>query len=371
MNPPSATEAMPSFPPFHRKWSSRWLILACASAVPAHAQLVAFEGFGDYAATQVESGSNGSPGTGLNGGAGWGGAYDVSNAIKELVKIENRSSSPVNYTLGEVTILGGDRALRFSDKAENTTSYALAPPLGTVFHATAGDVLWFSVLFRTATGGASPLLDQDFFQIGFDDNAFATSPRVSIGANTTQTTFPSPFRFFARSTTAVANSDFNDDLDIAAITTYLLVVRIQPHAGVYDTVSLFVNPSSLADPGTPSAEVVMPSGLSSLSHLFIRTRYLDQNDVYVLDEWHIGRDYASVVQSLSGALRILPSPTPGIAANLRWPVSLTNVVLESSPNLTPESWTVISGPFPLVGAEREFAATTDPESPRRFFHLRR
>lgn len=346
------------------------LTLAVLTAMPLHAQLVAYEGFSDYTGgTQVESGANGSAGTGLNAGAGWGGSYDVSNAIKSLVKIEDRSSSPVNFTNGGITILGGNRALRFYDIANG--SYALQRPLGTVFDAAAGDILWFSVLFRT--NGTSPLTNQDFFQIGFDNNADAATgvPRVSIGANTTQTTFPSPFRFFARSTTAVAASAFYDDLPIAAATTYLLVGRVQPHDGTYDTVSLFVNPSSPDQPGPPSAEIVLPSGLSVLSHAFIRSANLDTGDAYVLDEWHLGRDYGSVVQSLRGALRLLPAGSPEGALVLRWPVSPTGAVLQTSTTLAPESWTELTGPFTLRGAEWECPVAIEPATPQRFFRLGR
>jgi hypothetical protein len=288
-----------------------------------------------------------------------------------LVKIENRGTNPVDYTGAEINILGGDRALRFWNNANG--SYALYRALGTVFQAAAGDTLWFSVLFRTAAGGASPLSDQDFFQIGFDDNPGAVSgnPRVSIGANAAQTTFPSPSRFFARSTTSIAASDFHDNLDIASVTTYLLVARIQPNTGVYDTVSLFVNPVGQGNPGPPSAEVVLPSGLTSLSHLFIRTAYLDVNDVYILDELHIGRDYGSVVQSLQGALRIDSTGFPGNPRMLRWPVSLTGVILQTSTSLAPDSWSEVTGPFSLQGAEREFPMIIEPGMPCRFFRLAR
>jgi len=338
--------------------------------MPLCAQLVAFEGFQDYAAgTQVESGGNGSAGTGFDAGAGWGGPYDVSNAIKSLVKIEDRSSSPVNYSNGGIAIIGGNRALRFYDIANG--SYALQRPLGTIFDAVAGDTLWFSILFRT--NGASPLANQDFFQIGFDDNAAAASgvPRVGIGANTTQSTFPSPFRFFARSTTSVAGSAYYDGLSIAAATTYLLVGRIQPHGGTYDTVSLFVNPSSTDHPGPLCAEIVLPSGLGILSHAFIRTANLDSGDAHVLDEWHLGRDYGSVVQSLRGALRLLPSGLPEGSLVLRWPVSLTGAVLETSTTLGPESWTEVTGPFSLKGAEWEWPVANEPATPQRFFRLGR
>lgn len=339
--------------------------------VPLGAQLVCFDGFGEYPAGQLESGSNGTSGTGQNGGAGWGGVYDVSNGIKNLVKIEDRTSSPVNYSNGDVTILGGNRALRFYDLANGST-YAVRRPLGATFSAAAGDTLWFSVLFRTA--GGSPLADQDFFQIGFDDNADASGgvPRVSIGANTTSTTsFPADYRFFARSSASANGSVFCEGIPIAAVTTYLLVGRVQPQDGTYASVSLFVNPSKLADPGPPSAEAVLPSGVSTLSHAFIRTFRLDSLDVYVFDEWHVGRDYGSVVQSLEGALRISPAAGTESAALLRWPVSLGGALLETSTDLTPESWTEVAGPFLIEGAAYQYPAPVEPEQARRFFRLRR
>lgn len=346
------------------------LTLAAMVTMPLHAQLSAYDGFEDYAAdVQVESGNIGSAGTGLDGGAGWGGSYDVNDSIKNFVRIENRSSSPVNFTNGEISIAGGSRALRFYDNANG--SYALQRPLGIAFNAAAGDTLWFSVLFRTA--GGSPLLNQDFFLIGFDDNeqAAAGNPRVSIGANTTQSTFPSPFRFFVRSTTTVSNSVFYDGLSIAAATTYLLVARIQANAGEYDTVSLFVNPSTPDHPGPPSAEIVLPSGLSALSHAFVRTNRLDNGDVYVLDELHIGRDYGSVVQSFQGALRIDSTGFPGNTRMLRWPMTLAGVTLQTSTSLAPDSWSEVTGPFALQGAEREYPMTIEPGTPRRFFRLAR
>lgn len=336
------------------------------------AQIVCHDGFGNHAAgTQLESGSNGSEGLGLAGGVGWGGAYNVSNSIKSLVKIEDRTSNPVNYSNGEVTILGGARALRFYDVANGT--YAVHRPLGKVFQAMNGDTLWFSLLFRTASGGAGNLANQDFFQIGFDDNSNASAgvPRVSIGSNTTSATFPSPAAFFARSTTASSGSAFDLGIQIAAATTYLLVGRIQPNGGEYDTVSLFVNPSTVRHPGPSSAEVILPSGLNSLSHAFIRTVGLDNGDAYVIDEWHVASDYPSVVRSLEGALRILPASAPESPLVLRWPVPLHDVVLETSSTLAPGSWTEIPGPFGLVDAEREFPVPIVSGEPKRFFRLRR
>ena len=368
--PHRATGHMPVAFPFRRK--SFVLLWWIGAAMPLGAQLVAFDGFGEYAAgVQVESGSDGTNAPGLDGGAGWGGAYDINTTIKSKVRIEDRSTSPVNYVNGGIEIYGGDRALRFYEAANGT--YALYRPLGTAFNAAEGGTLWFSVLFRTAAGGATPLENRDLFQIGFDDNddALSGNPRVSIGSNSSQTTFPSPARFFARSTTTVANTDFYDGLDIAPATTYLLVGRIQPHHGEYDTVSLFVNPSDPDHPGDPSAEIVLPSGLSSLSHAFIRTNNLDSGDAYVLDEWHIGRDYGSVVLSLPGSLRMLHAAAPEAPLILRWPASPAGTVLETSTTLAPDSWTEASGAYFQNGAEWEFPVPIEPGTPRRFFRLRR
>ena len=354
---------------FHPLLRLKWLILNGVFVVPLEAQIIAYDGFGEYAAgVQVETDA-----IGLNGGLGWAGAYDVNSSITQLVKIENRSSNPVNYENGDIVIAGGNRALRFYDNANG--SYALRRPLGTVFDATQDDTLWFSFLFRTATGGNSPLTNQDFFQVGFDDNANGNgssgNPRVSIGANTISTTFPYSYHFFARSTTAAAASAYHTSLPIAAVTTYLLVGRIQPNAGVYDSVSLFVNPSSIDDPGPPSASITLSSGLTTLSHAFIRTANLDPNDVYVLDEWHIGRDYGSVVQSLRNALQILPATSPGGPPILRWPASLIGVVLETSATLEPGSWTEVTDPCNRTETNCEFPVPLESGNGCRFFRLKR
>jgi hypothetical protein len=345
------------------------LLLSSMIATQLEAQIVSYDGFGEYDAdVQVESDS-----IGLNKGLGWGGAFDVNGSITQLVKIENRSSSPVNYENGDVIISGGNRALRFYDIANG--SFALRRPLGVVFDAARNETLWFSFLFRTATGGASPLTNQDFFQVGFDNNpngnGSSGNPRVSIGANTISASFPSGYHFFARSTTAAAASAYHSSLPIAAATTYLLVGRIQPNAGVYNSVSLFVDPSSIDDPGPPSASITLPSGLTTLSHAFIRTVNLDVNDAYVMDEWHIGRDYGSVVQSLNNALKILPAATPGGPLTLRWPASLIGVVLETSTSLETGSWEQITDPISRIGVNYEFPAPIEPANPRRFFRLKR
>ena len=273
------------------------LIAGCCSVcfpsqIPA--QMLVYEGFETYTAgAQLESGPNGSGGTALNGGSGWDGSYDVQNGIKTLVIIEDRMANPITYQNGAVNIDAGFRALRLNGTANG--SYAIRRPLGAAVAASA--TVYFSFLFRTAN--SSPLANQDFIQLGFDNNANPASgtPRVSIGANTISTTFPpnQPFRFFARSTAATASSAFDNTTDIQGLTTHLLVGKIsRTGGGNFDRVDLFVNPSTLSEPA-PSSSVSLDSGISTLSHFFLRTVALDSTDANVIDELRVGLSFASVV----------------------------------------------------------------------------
>lgn len=347
-------------------------VLAFLPLPVATGQLIAHDGFEIHpGGGQLESSS----GIGLNGGSGWGGAYDVNNSIRSLIKTEDRSAAPVIYSNGQITLHGGRRALRFSEIAIGTP--AVLRPLGTIFSGVSGETLWFSLLFRTAS--VSPLANQDFFQIGFDNNASASSgnPRVSVGVNTVSTTnFPQPLQFFVRSTTATAvnANTFVDGPPVQAVTTYLLVGCIEPHSGAYDQVSLWVDPTDPSAPGTASATVVLASGVSTLSHFFLRTAGLDSGDVYVVDELRIGRDFGSVVlpPALDGSLRVSPAGSPNQGVVLQWPASLTGVLLETSTTLEEGSWAEITAPFTLLGTDYQYAAPAiSEENPRAFFRLRR
>ena len=266
------------------------LLAGAALQLTARAQLTAYDGFEEYApGVQIESGANGSAGTGSNGGAGWGGPYDVNNAFKSKVLAENRSSSPVIYSNGEIHLGGGARAMRVYDNSN--ASGLVARALGTAFAV--GETVYISFLFRTTA--SSPLADPDFFQWGFDSSTATGNPRVSIGTNVIAATPPSqPFRFFARSTTVTTSGTFDNTTDIAGGTTYLLAGKISGGAGNFNRVDLFVNPSTLGEPA-PSASIVQDSGLASLSHLLLRTAFLDVGDAYVFDELRVGRSFTSVV----------------------------------------------------------------------------
>lgn len=274
--------------------------LALFASATAQATLFAYDGFEEYAPALVEDGPNGSAGVGLNGGFGWGGAYDVNNFVKSLVRIEDRTALPVVYTNGEIHIDGGVRALRTYDVANG--SPLLLRPLATI--QTPENPVYFSFLFRT--NNASPLDTPDFFQVGFDNTATALNPRISIGANTQEVNGALPFRFFARTTTTVANSSFSLAPEIQAATTYFLVGRVRGNpTGNFNLVDLFVNPATLLEPTTPSASISGNSGFRLLSHFLIRTDFLENGDGYVVDELRIGGDYASVIPEPSVAVLLL------------------------------------------------------------------
>ena len=282
------------------------ILLIHLFALSASAQIVSYDGFEEYAFNaQFESGANGSSGVGLNGGLGWNGAYDVNNAIKTLVKDEDRTAAPVAYTNGDIAIDGGTHAMRLYDVANGSATFVR--PLSETFSAS--DTLFFSFLFRTTA--ASPLANQDFFQLGFDTGT-VTNPRLSIGANTTATAFPpsQPFRFFARSTTATtaASNAFDNTTDIAATTTYFLVGKLTGSGSTFDHIDLFVNPSTSAEPAS-SASLTLNSGVTNIDTLILRTAFLDNGDAYVFDELRIARDWQSVIPEPNAAALLLLGAT--------------------------------------------------------------
>jgi len=343
-------------------------------AGPARSQLFVHDGFEEYSAgVQLESGSNGSAGTGLAGGFGWFGGYDVNNAIKSLVKAENRSSSPVVYGNGGVRLHGGARALRLYDVANGTP--VLLRRLGRELSTVAGGSVWFSFLFRT--NNADPLANQDFLQLGFDEEAMPVpgNPRLSVGLNTTSTVFPpsQPFRFFARADTAAAATVFDDSAGVAAGTTYLLVGCIRNNGQFHQRIELYVNPASLLVPPAPSAVSEAASGPAVLSRLLLRTSALDNGDAYVLDELRVGFSYESVVMAEVPELRLAWDASgervAGLVGMLRWP-SQRLATLEAAPGP--------GGPWEPVGVEGRSLSGNDwllpvavrGDEPRRFFRLR-
>ena len=214
----------------------------------ARAALFAADDFESYTPGQVESGPNNAEGTGLNGGEGFTGPYNIANAVKTLVTVQDRTSTPFSYTIGNTTLTSGVRALQFNGAANGS------PVLTRPFDAQpASQPVYYGFLFRTNQGTPSP--NQDFIALGLDSAAAGGTG----GTN-------------------------------------------------YDRVDLFVNPTSLDEPGTASATAAFDSGLSTVDDLLIRTVGLDGGDFYVIDNLRIATTFSEAI--------VVPEPSAAAALAL-------------------------------------------------------
>jgi len=250
-------------------------LLVAAAAATAGAGLIAYEGFETYAAgTQVESSS----GVGLSGGTGWTDAWNVADTYRTNVTVVNQSLS---YTSGEVQVDGGTKAMRVTGISNTSGNFVLA---GRGVPSTTG-TYYLSMLFYAPTVA----VDSDFIQMGFD-TAWA-NPHVSIG----QSRSSSVPAWFARAGTSSTNYAADT---VVPENTYFLVAKVSKESGStnYNRVDLYVNPTSLTEPGTPTvSRTGTDSGISNLAYFVIREAFVETADTYYFDE-------IKVVDSWAGAI---------------------------------------------------------------------
>ena len=277
---------------------------ALESASPVRGDLIAFDTFESYAAgAQFESGPNSSPGTGLSGGWGVTGPYDVHNDRKSQVTV---GSAGLSYANGAVSVGGGSRSMQIAGAGDTTGLVTRPIPTQT-------DTIYFSFLLRTN----NLLTDEDFFQFGFSD-ANNNEPRLSIGlAGTSANSGAS--KFFARAGQGVAGTSFGSpEISVQPATTYFLVGKISKDNNTnYNKVELFLNPSTLTEPVPTIVSPLTNSNVSSLSYFSIRRFRTDATDLYWIDELRIGSSYASVVPEPSVLVLALIAVPLGIAISAR------------------------------------------------------
>jgi len=93
-----------------------WSLVFSLAASAARGVVIASDNFESYpAGSQLESGANGSPGTGQNGGTGWTGPYNIDDARK------------TNATVAATSDLGGATAARSPPAPAACCSAAVAP----------------------------------------------------------------------------------------------------------------------------------------------------------------------------------------------------------------------------------------------------
>jgi hypothetical protein len=263
------------------QWFAYLVSIALLALVsPARATVIAWDNFESYTAgSQLEN----SAGTGLNGGGGWTGAYNINDSFRTSVKVASLS---LNYANGAVSMSGGQNVVKSSDAANSTEliSRPFTSQTGTVY---------FSFLYRTN----NPITSEDFLQIGLSDAATG-EPKVSVGtANNTDSTPPSVF--FVRVPTGQGNSSATSIM-LNPDHTYLVVGKASKvsSSGTYNQIDLFLDPNTLTESTPTSTRTVTAnfSGtVSSLSNLIVRTARVDIGDIYYFDNFTIGDSYASVV----------------------------------------------------------------------------
>ena len=234
---------------------------------------VTYESFENYTVGSKLHTAN----VGLNHGENWSGPWNIVNSGRK--NEYTITSGGLTYSAGGLNIDGGDRALQYVATEGGNLVVGGRP-----FTSTTGTT-YMSFLYNNTvdTGG-----NDDFTQIGLDSSI--TNPRTSaIDRNT----------FQARRGTSAT-----DDSGIPSVTgqTYLLVAKIEKNASTnYNAVSLFVDPTSTTEPGTPDAMVTGDSGTSSLANLVFRKAFPESGDTFVFDEFRIGSSFADVTESLSAA----------------------------------------------------------------------
>jgi hypothetical protein len=251
-------------------------LLVAAMAATAGAGLIAYEGFDTYAAgTQVESNS----GVGLSGGTGWTDVWNIADAYRTNVTVVNQSLSYSSGN-GDVQVSGGTKAMRVTGISQTAGNFVLA---GRGVPSTTG-TYYLSMLFYAPTVA----VDSDFIQMGFD-TAWA-NPRTSIGQ---QRSGGVP-AWFAR--TGGSSTTYAADT-VVPENTYFLVAKVSRVSGStnYNRVDLFVNPTSLTEPGTPTVSRTGDSGIANLAYFAIREAFVETADTYYFDE-------IKIVDSWSGAI---------------------------------------------------------------------
>lgn len=263
----------------------------------ARAGTFASDDFESYTAgSQLESGLNGSPGTGLNGGFGFSGAYSSDDATKSQATITTASLSYIN---GSINVNGGSKALKLTGGVADSTNQALRP-LAT---NQTGQTFYYGFLYQA---DAPTVTNEDFVQIGLSDVA-NSEPKVSTGtAGATAGT--TPMQYFVRDPNGTANNTFGSTpVAFTADVTHLLVVKVSQvnGLGTYNRIDLYLDPTSLTEPGTSTIGFTAPTTATApatLNQFVIRYFRGDASDAYLLDNLNFSDTYA-------GAIVATPEPT--------------------------------------------------------------
>lgn len=285
--PAPILHSMKTTPAAPRHLSSALVGALLVFPVLSQGALIVADSF-DYGTATTTVNLNGQNG-GTNGTGLWAGTYTALTGI-------NVVDGALSYSGGSITIDGGSRTGQVTGQvnSDGAVRRDFSSQTGTVY---------FSFLYRLNAGDS---FNDDFAQF-FLNNAQSTSANnvsnVAIGNLNTSANF-----FGAR---AAEGSNVTTDPSAQAISsgvTYFLVGKVSKVSTTnYNTVELFVNPTSNTEPFTASATATRDTGLASLQRFGIRTVNLDTDDRLQFDELKIGTTFESVVvpEPTSAALGLL------------------------------------------------------------------
>jgi hypothetical protein len=259
-------------------WSLLAGVVACLP-LSARGAVIASDDFESYAA--------GSQLSGQSGATGFTGPYAVTAANSSNVTVVNKSLS---YSGGIVGVNGGSNAVQVAGVADSND--LIVRPIATQ----SGSPVYFGFLYSTNS------TTEAFLQFGLE-NGSAGDPNASVGVQGNAANGTGAEGFFARVPNAPATT-VHASSGITAGTTYYVVGRISKGAGssTYNTVDLFVNPTSLDESSpTLTATNVANAGVSSFNNFVLCTARTDAGSLYDFDNLTIGTTFADVV----------PTPEPG------------------------------------------------------------
>ena len=208
----------------------------------------------------------------------------------------NVTAKAMSYSGQNFAIVGGDNSLQFGPGIDGTTYDKVA--MRPFAEHDSGDV-WFSYLFETKTDTAAT--DRDFFQVLFDDavtsgDDYTVSCVLDGGAG--------GHNFRARvggSDNTVASSVYN----VPGTTNFIVGRIIQNGAGDYDTIEIYANPTSVAQPITPSATATddLSTKVTSINSVRFRTSVWETDDEIYVDEFRLGNSYNDVLARYENRIR--------------------------------------------------------------------
>lgn len=250
-------------------------LFVAGMAADARAALVASDSFEQYTAGQALANNGNNGGTGFS--SAWGGVtFTTTNSV-------NVVNSSLSYTGGSVSVSGGTKAIEFKNAAIGD------PVLSRQIDGTETGTLYFSFLFKAVSGVSTST--QTFFQFTLNDNTVVTNS----GSATFDAT-PAANKFGARVGTTNGGSSIDGNPAVANGDTMFLVGKLSKSTGTtYNRLDLFINPTTLTEPGSASAFSSANSTITDINYFTIRTVGLASGNNFLFDHLTIGDSYVSVI----------------------------------------------------------------------------